>query len=138
MQYFDPGHSLYTYETIVGYGFILLSMAGMIWFWYGLWNTSKKYPTKRPFFVILLVMYTVWSVAHYYYYHVACPNAICQTFRFISIPFVAFMAAFLIPKFRREKIVNAVDMVVAFRTHILFMVCHHDDYYYPLLDMSDT
>lgn len=42
-------------------------------------------------------------------------------YRFISLPIVVLIATML-PKYRREKIVNAVDLIVAFRAHFFFMV----------------
>lgn len=42
--------------------------------------------------------------------------------RFISLPVVIAIATLAIPKFRREKIVNAVDLIVALRAHFFFMV----------------
>ena len=48
-------------------------------------------------------------------------SIIALFFRFISLPIVVMIATQL-PKFRREKIVNAVDLTVALRAHFFFMV----------------
>ncbi|KAI1289242.1 Transmembrane protein [Halotydeus destructor] len=100
-QYFDPGKVLYTYESPAGIGLIFLNITAMFWFIYSVWHTWQIYPTKKTFFVILLIMYCLW---------------------FISLAIIVIIATFAIPKFRREKIVNAVEMVVAIRAHFFFMV----------------
>lgn len=59
-QFFDPGEVLYTYESPIGYGLITLNLTAMCWFVYSVWHTARLYPTKKTFFIILLVMYCVW------------------------------------------------------------------------------
>ncbi|RWS11409.1 transmembrane protein 145-like isoform X1 [Dinothrombium tinctorium] len=98
--FFDPGEVLYTYESIFGYGLIVLRLIGLIAFTYFSYKTVLLYPSKKGFFIILYIMYCVW---------------------FVSIPIVIIMATTSIPKYMREQVVNGFELGVAFRAHLFFM-----------------
>ncbi|RWS22672.1 transmembrane protein 145-like protein [Leptotrombidium deliense] len=99
--FFDPGEVLYTYESMFGYGLVVLRFIGLIAFTYFIYKTVRLYPTKKGFFIILYIMYCVW---------------------FISIPIVILLATYAIPKYMREQVVNGFELGVAFRAHIFFML----------------
>jgi len=42
--------------------------------------------------------------------------------RFISAPIVIMVASFVIPKYMREKIINGVELAIAFKAHLIFFV----------------
>lgn len=42
--------------------------------------------------------------------------------RFISAPVVILISTFVVPKWMREKIINAVELLIAFEAHVVFFV----------------
>lgn len=57
---FDQAEVLYVYESWVGYCMIVLRFIGLSWFTISLFKTLKLYPSKKPFFYIVYIMYFVW------------------------------------------------------------------------------
>ncbi|XP_054168901.1 transmembrane protein 145-like, partial [Oppia nitens] len=99
--YFDPGEVLYLYESPFGYGLIALRLVGWGWFVYAIVFTLIRYPQKSSFFTRLFLMYSVW---------------------FISAPVVILISTFVVPKWMREKIINAVELLIAIEAHFIFFV----------------
>ncbi|KAF7490505.1 Transmembrane protein [Sarcoptes scabiei] len=98
---FDPGEVLYMYESHFGYLLISLRLLAWSWFSYAIVFTLIHYPQKSSFFAKLFLIYSVW---------------------FISAPILIFVATFVIPKWMREKIINAVETIIAFLAHLVFFV----------------
>lgn len=42
--------------------------------------------------------------------------------RFISAPIVIMIATFVVPKYMREKVINGVELGIAFQAHLIFFV----------------
>ncbi|XP_027194446.2 transmembrane protein 145-like [Dermatophagoides pteronyssinus] len=96
---FDPGEVLYMYESSFGYLLISLRLMAWSWFSYAIVFTLIHYPQKSAFFAKLFLVYSIW---------------------FISAPIVILVATFVIPKWMREKIINAVELAIAFKAHLIF------------------
>lgn len=43
-------------------------------------------------------------------------------YRFISAPVVILISRFVVPKWMREKIINAVELLIAIEAHFVFFV----------------
>lgn len=89
------------YESHFGYLLISLRLLAWSWFSYAIVFTLIHYPQKSSFFAKLFLIYSVW---------------------FISAPILIFVATFVIPKWMREKIINAVETIIAFLAHLVFFV----------------
>ncbi|RWS23974.1 transmembrane protein 145-like protein, partial [Leptotrombidium deliense] len=100
-KFFDPGEVLYIYESPAGYGLIALRILGWIWFLYAIIFTLIRYPTKSAFLTRLFLLYSIW---------------------FISGPVVILISTFVVPKYMREKIINAVEILIAIEAHLVFFV----------------
>ncbi|KAL1441586.1 hypothetical protein MTO96_008549 [Rhipicephalus appendiculatus] len=100
-QYFDPGEVLYIYESPAGYGIVALRLVGWGWFVYATVFTLLHYPEKTAFYTRLFLLYTVWL---------------------LSAPVIILIAAFVVPKWMREKVINVVELMVIFFAHIVFLV----------------
>ncbi|KAJ6223065.1 hypothetical protein RDWZM_001610 [Blomia tropicalis] len=96
---FDPGEVLYIYESVFGYLLVGLRLLAWSWFSYAIVFTLIHYPQKSAFFAKLFLVYSIW---------------------FISAPIVIMVATFVIPKYMREKIINAVELAIAFKAHLIF------------------
>ncbi|XP_074596790.1 transmembrane protein 145 [Brevipalpus obovatus] len=99
--HFDPGEVLYIYESWPGYGMIILRLIAWCWFVYAIVFTLMNYPSKSAFFTKLFLLYTIW---------------------FISTPIVIIISTFVVPKWMREKITNAVELLIAAHAHVVFFV----------------
>ena len=53
-------------------------------------------------------------------------------FRFISAPVVILISTFVVPKWMREKIINSVELFIAFYAHTVFFVSPTDDHHFLL------
>lgn len=62
------------------------------------------YPSKSNFFTRLFLVYTLW---------------------FVSSPVVVLVSTLAVPKWVREKVLNAVELVIAFQAHLVFYVSKH-------------
>ncbi|XP_075549074.1 transmembrane protein 145-like [Dermacentor variabilis] len=100
-QYFDPGEVLYLYESPAGYGIVALRLVGWGWFVYATVFTLLHYPEKTAFYTRLFLLYTVWL---------------------LSAPVIILIAAFVVPKWMREKVINFVELMVIFFAHIVFLI----------------
>ena len=61
--HFDKGQVLYIYESIAGYGLIILRSVGWCMFIYSTFFTLKHYPEKGSFYYPFFSFYTLWFVA---------------------------------------------------------------------------
>ena len=61
--YFDPGEVLYIYQSIAGYGLVLLRSLGWVMFIYSTFFTLKHYPDKGAFYYPFFIFYTFWFCA---------------------------------------------------------------------------
>ncbi|XP_077564970.1 transmembrane protein 145-like isoform X2 [Haemaphysalis longicornis] len=100
-QYFDPGEVLYLYESPAGYGIVALRLIGWGWFVYATVFTLLHYPEKTAFYTRLFLLYTIWL---------------------LSAPVIILIAAFVVPKWMREKVINVVEIMVIFFAHVVFLV----------------
>ncbi|XP_025018204.1 transmembrane protein 145 isoform X2 [Tetranychus urticae] len=100
-MFFDPGEVLYMYESWPGYGIIFLRILGWFWFVYSIVFTLMHYPSKSSFLTKLFLLYSVW---------------------FISAPVVILISTFVVPKWMREKIINAVELFIAMHAHLVFFI----------------
>ncbi|KAK8764687.1 hypothetical protein V5799_032704 [Amblyomma americanum] len=100
-QYFDPGEVLYLYESPAGYGIVALRLVGWGWFVYATVFTLLHYPEKTAFYTRLFLLYTIWL---------------------LSAPVIILIAAFVVPKWMREKVINVVELMVILFAHIVFLV----------------
>ncbi|KAH9395616.1 hypothetical protein TYRP_020644 [Tyrophagus putrescentiae] len=94
-----PGEVLYIYESFFGYALVGMRLLAWSWFSYAIVFTLIHYPQKSAFFAKLFLVYSIW---------------------FISAPIVIMVASFVIPKYMREKIINAVELAIAFKAHLFF------------------
>ncbi|XP_078393104.1 transmembrane protein 145, partial [Cetorhinus maximus] len=100
-EFFDPGQVLYTFESPVGYGLIVLQFVAYVWFGYAVYTTLKHYPEKQTFYIPFFAAYTLW---------------------FFAVPVTALIANFGIPKWVREKIVNGIQLGICLYAHAVFLV----------------
>ncbi|XP_064470487.1 transmembrane protein 145-like [Ornithodoros turicata] len=98
-QYFDPAEVLYLYESPAGYGIVGLRLVGWGWFVYATVFTLLHYPEKASFYTRLFLLYTIW---------------------FLSAPLIILIAAFVVPKWMREKVINIVELLVILFAHGVF------------------
>ncbi|XP_070551966.1 transmembrane protein 145-like isoform X2 [Ptychodera flava] len=98
---FDPGLVLYIYESPAGYGLIALSIIGWLWFIYAIFFTLKHYPEKGAFYYPFFIFYTFW---------------------FLALPIVVLVSTYLIDKWVREKVVNAIDHTIALLAFFFFLI----------------
>ncbi|XP_077985454.1 transmembrane protein 145-like isoform X2 [Glandiceps talaboti] len=98
---FDPGLVLYVYESPAGYGLIALQIIGWLWFIYAIFFTLKHYPEKGSFYYPFFIFYTFW---------------------FLALPIVVLVSTYLIDKWIREKVVNAIDHTIAFLAMAFFLI----------------
>lgn len=80
---FDPGQVLYIYESIAGYGLIILRGIGWCMFIYATFFTLKHYPEKGGFYYPFFSFYTLW---------------------FVSGPCIIIIANHIISEWVREKV----------------------------------
>ncbi|XP_072440725.1 transmembrane protein 145-like [Chiloscyllium punctatum] len=100
-EFFDPGQVLYTFESPVGYGLIVLQFVAYAWFSYAVYTTLKHYPEKQTFYMPFFAAYTLW---------------------FFAVPIMALIANFGIPKWVREKVVNGIQLGIYLYAHTVFLV----------------
>ncbi|XP_054711897.1 transmembrane protein 145-like [Uloborus diversus] len=100
-QYFDPGRVLYLYESPAGYGIIGLRLLGWAWFVYASIFTMIHYPEKSSFYTKMFLLYSLW---------------------FISAPVVILISTFIVPKWVREKLLNAVELFISIVAHLIFFI----------------
>ncbi|XP_069115423.1 transmembrane protein 145-like [Argopecten irradians] len=98
---FDPALVLYIYESIPGYGLLILRLLAWAWFCYSLFFTLKRFPRKGGFYYPFFFLYTLW---------------------FWAGPIVILIAMFAMAVWTREKTVVAVQNFVAFCGHVFFLV----------------
>ncbi|XP_033109989.1 transmembrane protein 145-like [Anneissia japonica] len=98
---FDPGEVLYLYESPAG--FALIGLRGFCWFWfiYAIFFTLKHYPEKGSFYYPFFFMYSVW---------------------FIALPIMILVATFGMPKWWREKIMNIIELCIAYLGQVIFLI----------------
>ncbi|XP_066281004.1 transmembrane protein 145-like isoform X2 [Branchiostoma lanceolatum] len=100
-EFFDAGLVLYLYESPAGYGLIALQLLSWLWFCYAIFFTLKHYPEKSLFYVPYFFFYTLW---------------------FLAGPIMVLIAAFVISKWAREKIVNGLEQSLAFCAYTFFLI----------------
>ncbi|XP_032820594.2 transmembrane protein 145 isoform X1 [Petromyzon marinus] len=100
-KWFDPGQVLYTYESPVGYGLMLMQLTAYVWFCCSVYRTLQRHPDKQRFYVRFFVAYTFW---------------------FFSVPVVALIANFVMAKWEREKMVNDIQLGIHLYAHAVFLV----------------
>ena len=83
--HFDPGTVLYIYESVAGYGLIILRIIGWCMFIYSTFFTLKHYPEKGGFYYPYFSFYTLW---------------------FVSGPCIIIIANHIIAEWVREKVKN--------------------------------
>ncbi|OWF53819.1 transmembrane protein 145-like [Mizuhopecten yessoensis] len=98
---FDPALVLYIYESIPGYGLIILRLLAWAWFCYSLFFTLKRFPKRGGFYYPFFFLYTLW---------------------FWAGPIVILIAMFAMAVWTREKTVVAVQNFVSFCGHLFFLV----------------
>ncbi|XP_073965361.1 transmembrane protein 145-like [Choristoneura fumiferana] len=98
---FDPGEVLYLYESLAGYGLIVLRVCASCVFAYSIFFTVRKYPEKNHFY---------------------CPFFICGTLWFYAGPIFILTANAYIDKWVRESVVTAVLLFITFNGHIMFLL----------------
>ncbi|XP_025100741.1 transmembrane protein 145-like isoform X1 [Pomacea canaliculata] len=99
--FFDEGLVLYYYESPPGYGLIAMRLVAWLWFLYALFFTLKHHPSKRTFYLPFFIIYTLW---------------------FWAGPVVILAAMFGMPKWSREKTINAVEQFVGLCGHLFFLI----------------
>ncbi|PIK53012.1 putative transmembrane protein [Apostichopus japonicus] len=87
---FDPGEVLYFYESLAGFGLVLLRGLTWLWFIYAIFFTLKHYPRSLCFMCL--------SSSHTRY------------------------ATLVMPKWWREKAMNAIELSVALIAHTGFLI----------------
>nr|XP_042896536.1 transmembrane protein 145-like [Parasteatoda tepidariorum] len=100
-QFFDPGKVLYIYESPVGYGIIGLRLVGWAWFVYAVTFTMIHYPEKSNFYTKLFLLYSIW---------------------FLAAPVVILVSTYVVRKWIREKLINAVELFISISAHFVFFV----------------
>ncbi|XP_041970666.1 transmembrane protein 145-like [Aricia agestis] len=98
---FDPGEVLYLYESLAGYGLIVLRVGAWCAFAYATFFTVKKFPQKNTFY---------------------CPFFICGTMWFYAGPLFILIANSYVDKWVRESVVTAVLLLITFCGHIMFLL----------------
>lgn len=96
----DPGLVLYAYESSAGVGVIILRFASWVWFTQAILMTLKHYPEKQNFYFPLYGVYSIW---------------------FFSQPLMVLIAANLIPKYMRAKLVNAIHRLIDLSAYFFFL-----------------
>jgi len=99
--YFDPGKVLYLYDSVFGYGLVIMRMVGWLMFIYATFFTLKHYPEKGGFYYPFFCFYTLW---------------------FVASPAIIILGNNLIAKWVREKVVAGVEHAVALVGHAVFLV----------------
>ncbi|KAK7069098.1 hypothetical protein SK128_011323, partial [Halocaridina rubra] len=97
---FDPGEVLYVYESPAGYGLVVLRCVSWVMFIYACYFTIKHYPEKYKFYCPFFFFYTLW---------------------FLSGPVVIIISNHVIDKWVREKVVNAVELLITLLGHVFFL-----------------
>jgi len=100
-MHFDPGRVLYMYESLAGYGLLVLRILGWILFVYGTAFTLKHYPEKNGFYLLFFIFASLW---------------------FVSGPVIIFLANHIVDKWVREKIMFAVQKSIALIGFIAFLL----------------
>ena len=85
--HFDPGTVLYIYESVAGYGLIILRIIGWCMFIYSTFFTLKHYPEKGGFYYPYFSFYTLW---------------------FVSGPCIIIIANHIIAEWVREKVKKSI------------------------------
>lgn len=98
--FFDPGMVTYLYESPAGHGLVILRLFGWGMFVYSTAFTIKHYPEKWNFYLPFSTFYTLW---------------------FISGPLMILFANYLIDNWVREKVVNAVELIIICSGHVFFL-----------------
>ncbi|XP_072049020.1 transmembrane protein 145-like [Amphiura filiformis] len=98
---FDEGEVLYLFESPAGFG--LIAVRGLCWLWfiYAIFFTLKHYPEKGLFYYPFFFFYTIW---------------------FLATPVMILIATFVMPKWWREKIMNFIELLIAFTAQVVFLV----------------
>ncbi len=60
IQTFDPAQVTYIYESVPGYGIVLLRIVAWLWFCYAIYMTLIRYPEKRKFYVAFSISISLW------------------------------------------------------------------------------
>ncbi|XP_071482112.1 transmembrane protein 145-like [Diadema antillarum] len=98
---FDAGEVLYLYESPAGYCLVALRALTWLWFIYAIFFTLKHYPEKISFYVPFFFFYTLW---------------------FLAMPIMTLIATFVMPKWWREKAMNAIELIIAFLAQLGFLI----------------
>ncbi|XP_074652948.1 transmembrane protein 145-like isoform X4 [Tubulanus polymorphus] len=99
--FFDPGLVLYTYESVPGYGLIVLRILAWIWFTVSVFFTLKHYQEKGKFYFPFYIFYTIW---------------------FWAGPIIILVAMTQMKPWVREKVVNGVENCVIFCGYLFFII----------------
>eukprot|EP00095_Tigriopus_kingsejongensis_P008718 maker-scaffold352_size199037-snap-gene-0.42 protein:Tk08718 transcript:maker-scaffold352_size199037-snap-gene-0.42-mRNA-1 annotation:"hypothetical protein DAPPUDRAFT_54015" len=100
-KYFDPGEVLYIYESLGGYGLVILRTVGWFMFIYSTFFTLKHYPEKGSFYYPFFSFYTLW---------------------FIAGPCIIIISNHIIAEWVRQKVVVSVEHFVVFVGHVVFLL----------------
>lgn len=105
---------LYLYDSVFGYGLVIMRMVGWLMFIYATFFTLKHYPEKGGFYYPFFCFYTIW---------------------FVASPCVIILGNNIIEKWVREKVrhcpvgshhlhqvVSGVEHAVALVGHSVFLV----------------
>ncbi|XP_065832140.1 transmembrane protein 145-like [Oscarella lobularis] len=98
---FDPAKVIYVYDSPAGYGIAALSFIAFCWFVYAVIVTAKKNPDKQRFYVQFCSVYSLWLLS-----------------RFI----VVMVSNSYLEDWYREKVVNGINLAVAFAADVAFMI----------------
>jgi hypothetical protein len=98
---FDPGEVLYLYESPAGFGLLCIRAICWVWFIYAIFFTLKHYPEKNLFYAPFFMFYTAW---------------------FLSTPIMILIATFVFPKWWREKVMNVIELLIAFTAQLVFLI----------------
>nr|XP_054760379.1 transmembrane protein 145-like [Lytechinus pictus] len=98
---FDAGEVLYLYESPAGYVLVALRALTWLWFIYAIFFTLKHYPEKNSFYIPFFFCYTMW---------------------FLAMPVMNIIASLAMPKWWREKAMNAIELIIAFVAQLGFLI----------------
>jgi len=98
--FFDPGLVLYIYDSVAGYGLVILRFVGWCSLIYSTFFTLKHYPDKSEFYCPFFCFYTLW---------------------FVCGPTLIIVANTSIPLWVREKVVVSVEHFVAAMGQLFFL-----------------
>ncbi|XP_055501680.1 transmembrane protein 145 [Leucoraja erinacea] len=96
----DPGRIQSLFESSVGYAMTTLQFLAAFWFIQSTYKIMQEHPEKRPFYLLFFPAFTFW---------------------FFAVPVSSLFGQFMIPNWKRERVMSTVLLLLKFYVYAVML-----------------